>query len=694
MSETEKFVKTSCKICRRECGMIAHIKNGKIIALYGDPDHPVNKGALCSKAAASVQFEYDGNRLLYPLMRVGKRGEGRWRRISWDEALDYIAKKLKEIKEKYGPESIACHTGCECEEHVYLDRRFWDAAGWPNFFNGWGVCYAPQAVAQIYTFGVPLSEFTNAFDYWEKTNLFIIWDAKLPEGQPSYMGAVPRRILDGAKCIVIDPQLTPLATRATMWVQIRPNTDLALALAMINVIINEELYDKEFVEKWTTGFEKLKEHVSKYTPEWAEKITDVPAETIRTIAREYAQNKPSYICYGWCCHHTQYFQFARAYSILIALTGNVDIRGGHILGWPRSPMIDDGFLAFDPRLGLRDKRKIPEVAKEFPAVYEALKNFTALAHGLMKMLRQGKVKALFVDAMNMPLRTPTYNRFVKDIESVELLVVFDVYLGEVEGKIAKYADIVLPAKTFLERDCLSIQLWHKYGIIHVRQKVVDAPGECKSNFEFYTMLAKKMGLGEYFPWKNEEELFDWLLEPTGVKFERLKKEGYVQVGEPISEKTYEKEGFPTPSKKVELYSSILEKMGVDPLPTWHDELMLKQDEKYPYIHTSYTPARQHSWTNWKAVRDLEEVLEQDHAYIPERIALEKGIKTGDLVYVETKHGVATYKAVVKKYIHPETIIVSRGNPEQAKIIDILDPIDPISSFMAERGIPCNVRRVQ
>jgi anaerobic selenocysteine-containing dehydrogenase len=668
--------------------MIAHVRNGKIVALYGDSQHPLNKGALCAKGSSALQFEYDGDRILYPLIRVGERGEGKWRRVSWEEALDYVAKRLKEIERKYGPESIACHTGCECEESVYLDRRFWDAAGWPNFFNGWGLCYASQCVAQIYTFGSPLMEHTDTSDYWDKTKLFIIWDAKIPEGQPAYIGAVPRRILDGAKCIVIDPQLTPIATRADVWVPIRPNTDLAFALAMINTIINEELYDKKFVEKWTVGFDKLKEHVQKYTPEWAEKITDVPAETIKEVARMYATNKPAYICYGWCCHHTQYFQFARAYCTLMAITGNVEIYGGHMLSRVRSPVIDDGTLTFDSRLGLHNMRKIPEVAKQFPVLYEPFKTFTALAHGLMSLLRQGKIKALFVDAMNMPYRTPTYDKYIRAIDNVDFIVVFDVYMSEV----AKYADVVLPSKTFLERDCPSLNLWHKHGILYMRQKTLDPPGECKSNIELFTLLAKKMGLDNRFPWKDEEELFNWLLEPAGVKFENLKNEGYVQVQERYPEKLYEKKGFATPSKKIEIYCSILEQMGADPLPTWHEELLIKPDEKYPYILSSYTPVRQHSWSLWKAVRDLEEILEQDHAYIPEEIAKEKGIKTGDSVLIETKHGTARYKAVVRKYMHPKTILVSRGNFEQAKIIDVHEPIDPVTSFIAERGITCNIRR--
>jgi anaerobic selenocysteine-containing dehydrogenase len=372
----------------------------------------------------------------------------------------------------------------------------------------------------------------------------------------------------------------------------------------------------------------------------------------------------------------------------MAITGNIERYGGHMLSRVRSPKIDDGTLTFDLRLGLHQIRKELPVGKEFPALYEPFKRFTGLVNPLMKLLREGRIKALLIDAMNMPFRTPTYDKYLKAIKNIELIVVHDVYMSEA----AKFADVVLPAKTFLERNCPSIMLWSKYGIIGVRQKVVEAPGECKSNIELFTALARKMGLEKYFSWKSEEELIDWILEPVGVKFEELKSKGYVKAGEPLSERIYEKEGFPTISNKVELYSSILEKIGVDPMPTWHDELLLKPNEKYPYILSSYTPVRQHSWSLWKAVTDLENILEQDHAYLSKKIATEKGIKNGDWILIETKHGVARYKAIVKEYMHPETVLVSRGNHEEAKIIDVLDPIDPVSSFIAERGIPCNVRR--
>jgi anaerobic selenocysteine-containing dehydrogenase len=671
--------------------MIAHVRNGKIVALYGDPEDILYRGVLCSKGSSALQFEYDGERILYPLIRVGARGEGKLRRVTWDEALDYIAKKLKEIEQKYGRETILYHTGCEGEPDMMLGRRFFDAAGWPHWAHGGSVCYFTSAMAQVATFGAGNIDFpAGSFDDFENTKLFLIWGFKV-KGLGLHP-SVSHFIAKGAKCIVIDPRFSDIASKADMWVQIRPNTDLAFALAMINVIVNEGLYDKEFVENWTVGFDKLKEHVQKYTPEWAEKITDVPAKTIREVARMYATNKPAYIGFTVSCHHTQHFQFVRALCILMAITGNIDRKGGQILGhpWPGQIGYYTGKEQYSTTLGIPDIRPKSELGKECPPfAYHTFAESGGLPlPAWMKALREGKFKAVICEGINMVIRDPNYYKIIEAIKNLEFFVVFDVYMN----KTAKYADVVLPAATFLERDEIDLQRYYKHGIIRLRRKVVDPPGECKSSFDFWTALARKMDLEKYLPWKDVGELIDWMVKPQGTSYKELLEKGEVRVHPPIPEKAYEKEGFPTPSKKVELYSSLLEMMGVDPLPTWHDKLWEQPTKEYPLILSSYTPTRQHSWTLWPAVLKLEEVLEENRAYLHSSVAAEIGIRDEDWIIIETRHGSAKYRAKVTEFIHPKSVIVSRGEHEQAKIIDLLDPIDPVTTLPAERGIPCRVRR--
>ncbi len=687
--EKERFVKTTCKICRKECGMIAHVKDGRIKSLLGDPDDLLNKGALCAKGAAALEFEYDANRLMYPMKRTGRRGEGKWERITWEEGLKYTAGRLKDIREKYGPGAISVHAGCEADNSFNLDRRFCDAAEFPDFSSGWGVCYGAQAAAFGYTFGT-LTEIVDRFDVYKNSKLFIFWNSKVPHSSPAWLGVPDAMFSNKVKTIVIDPMFTPIASKADMWVPIRINSDLALALAMIQVIIKEELYDKEFVQEWTVGFDELRSHVGKYTPVWAEESTDVPARKIEEIARIYANSKPATLCFNLSCHHTQYFQFARAFSILMAITGNIDREGGARVLRPRKPIIDRGMHSFaDTRLGLHGKRPPITVGSEFPATYNVFKKVMILDSPWQeRFLYKGRIKAIICDAINLLIRKPNYHKTLESIKGLELLVVYDVYMSET----AKYADIIFPSTTFLERDGISLRDWHKGGRIRARQKVVEPPGECRSNFDFFKGLAEEMGIGNYFSWKDVRQMIDYILEPTGRTFDELQRVGFIELGEPLEEKAYEKHGFPTPSGKVELYSAQLEKMGVSPLPVWRDELFFKPNSEFPLILSSFTPARQHSWTLWPSVLELEEVLEEDCAYVHQDVAKEIGIREKDWIRITTMHGNARYKAKVTEFIHPDSVIVSRGLPQQAKLIDLCDPIDPDSAFMAERGMLCRISK--
>ncbi|MGD9143353.1 MAG: molybdopterin-dependent oxidoreductase, partial [Dehalococcoidia bacterium] len=281
----EQVINTFCSLCgpAMGCGIKCYVNNGRLVKIEGMEESPVNRGKLCPKAYASVQWVYSPQRLKYPLKRIGKKGEGKFERISWDEALDIIADKLKEQKEKYGPESLAILSP-QARTYKQYFIRFLTAHGSPNYCHS-GICAIQRAFGFAYTLGSPMigSDFDN-------TDLIIIWGAN-PVYASTSMGTL-KRILDakdrGARLIVIKPEMQPDAAKADVWVPIRPGTDAALALAMIHVIINENLYDAEFVSRWCYGFDKLVPHVQKYTPEWAEPITGLPAEQIKEIARSYA----------------------------------------------------------------------------------------------------------------------------------------------------------------------------------------------------------------------------------------------------------------------------------------------------------------------------------------------------------------------------------------------------------------------
>ena len=274
----ERMIPTFCSLCGPSmgCGINCYVRDGRLVRIEGMKESPINRGKLCPKAYASVQWLYSPQRLKYPLKRVGKKGEGKFERISWDEALDIIAAKLREQKEKYGPESLAILSP-QARTYKSYFIRFLTAHGSPNYCHS-GICAIQRAFSFAYTLGAPML----GSDY-EHTDLIIIWGAN-PVYSGTPMGTL-KRILDardrGARLIVIKPEMQPDASKADMWVPIRPGTDAALALAMLNVIINENLYDAEFVSRWCYGFDKLVPHVQKYTPEWAEPITGLPADRIK-----------------------------------------------------------------------------------------------------------------------------------------------------------------------------------------------------------------------------------------------------------------------------------------------------------------------------------------------------------------------------------------------------------------------------
>ena len=316
---------TGCALCYHSCGMEVTVENGRATAVRGQESHPLNKGRLCPKGQAAIEHLYHPDRLKYPLKKVG----GAWTRISWDQAFSEIAEKLSALKSEYGASVVAffCGSiGVENLEMASLTHRFKAALGSPNFFSVESICYRMRIRARQITFGkYPVEEMDS--------NLYLLWGHNPSASDFPLALAMEENMKKGARVIVIDPRRLPIADRAEMYLAIRPGTDGALALALMNVIINENLYDREFVEKWTYGFERLVPHVRQYTPEWAEKITSVKAADIRVLARRFATTKGASIFHGTCTQDqcANGSQTDRAMAILQVLTGNINVPGGWVV---------------------------------------------------------------------------------------------------------------------------------------------------------------------------------------------------------------------------------------------------------------------------------------------------------------------------------------------------------------------------
>ena len=687
----DRVVKTACHMCYASCGLNVYIKGGKIVKVDGMVEHPINKGEICITAEQALDYVYSEERLKYPMKKEG----GEWKRISWDEALDTIATKLRESKEKYGDTSLAVFAGdptaMQGASAALLAWRFCDIYGTPNRCSVESICHIIRSKAQLFTLG----KTTNP-DV-EEAKCIILWGHNPHASLPPEVRRIENAIKNGAKLIVIDPRRIPFAKGADIHAQPRPGTDAALALAMVNTIIVEGLYDKEFVEKWTIGFDKLAEHVKKYSAEEVERITWVPAGTIKEMARTYAKTKPACIAQGTNSLDQQAsgFQNTRVIAALEAITGNIDVRGGSI--------------RVSGKLRLKHVRLSEKVqslkligAEEYPITY---KMGDRIFGGMQCMewpdiLLTGKpyqITTMIVAGANPAVVWPNSNKVRQALEKLDFLVVMDIFMTAT----AEMADIVLPATTFFERTDISAMggeiLNAPYVIL--RKPVIEPLWESWPDWKFWFELAKRMGYGQYFPWEDIEEALDYFLEPMGLTIRQLKEEspsgvtfGALEYGE------FERKGFNTPSGKIELYSQALKDLGYDPLPEYleNPESPISTPElarEYPLILTTGARELEYWHSQHRNLPELRRRVPEALGEIHPNTAEKYGIRDGDMMVIETKRGGIEIKAKVTEDILPNVVNVPHGwSQANVNILTDNTPADPISGYPVLKGLLCRVMR--
>lgn len=653
MSENnqDRIVKTYCRNCHGGCGVLVHVRDGGITRVEGNPDFPTNHGTMCAKGLASTQLVYHPNRLKHPLKRVGRKGEGKWQRISWDEALDTIASKLKQVKTEYGAESIALGygTGRNYEGFLY---RFANLLGTPNVLTAGHMCYGPRIAATYITCGkLPIC------DYAQNPACVMVWGNNVLWTNPDeYVGEnLSTTLSKGAKLIVVDPRLTYLAGRADIWLQLRPGTDTALALGMANVIINEELYDKEFVENYAYGWDRFVERVREYPLDRVEQTTWVPAEKIRKAARLYAQTKPACIQWGVAIEQTiNCIDNNRILLDLMAITGNLDIPGGNVFFVPAPSRLISEYAMH---------RELPreQAAKRLGgATYKLANSIAVLTPKVVwDAILTGKpypIKALLLHGTNPVITRANAREVYQALNQVEFMSVADFFLTPT----AELADIVLPAATWLEFDDIGDYLF-RHGYIFARQKVVEIE-ECWSDHKMFNELGKRMGQEKYWADDPEGDL-DYILEPTGLTWQQFKEKGYLR--SEMRYRKHEEKGFSTPTRKFELYSTAMEKWGYDPLPQYREipESPISRPEmtvKYPYI--LITGARQPVFfhSELRMVPWLREIHPDPVVEMHPETAKKQGIKDGDWVYIESPRGKIQQKAKLTTGIDPRVVAAEHG----------------------------------
>lgn len=675
-----EIIKSICGMCAGECGIDVHVKDGKVINITGMPEHYA-KNLICEKGRAAVERNYLPDRLTHPLKKVN----GKFERISWDEALDFIAIKLTGVKEKYGPWALATHTGMVLRGIMETQKRFCSAFGSPNYCTNAYLCHGSRVAAQELTVGYHMPP------NFKGTKCTLLWGHNpINSGALAWehMKLMQKR---GAKLIVVDPRRTTTAKAADIYAQIRPGTDGALGMSMIDVIISEELYDKEFVRDWTYGFDKLAARAEGYSPEKVEEITWISAETIRQMARMYATNKPACTFAGTIVEHNpNSFQGERVIAALATICGNIDTPGSNKYDpkWPFKEM-----TVFDNCRGVR-----PLGAWEYPAFHNYYSDLHE-AHfcNVVDAMLTGKpypIKALILQGINSAITHPNTNRFKEAVKKLDLLVDMDMWMTET----AELSDIVLPAATFLEKKELRCHL--AMPLVTLCNKAVEPPGECWPDYKFWRELAKRVGLERYFPWEDEEDEFRVLLEPTGITLEQLKENpGGVWLFKK-RDRNYLQEGFKTPSGKVELYSQRLAFWGLDPLPGYFEPPttpVSRPDlaKEYPLILTTGARIRYFMHSQYRNIPSLRKRYPGPLIEINTATAEQLGIGKGDVVEVTTPIGSIRLKADVTPDIHPQVVQISHGWGGEANVNILLDDQkrDPFSGYAEQNAALCRVDKI-
>ncbi|HXF88206.1 MAG TPA: molybdopterin-dependent oxidoreductase [Xanthobacteraceae bacterium] len=700
-AEDTTILKSVCRSCHGGCGVLLHVRNGRLVKVEGDRASPLNHGRLCPIGTSTLDLVYHPKRLHHPMRRLGARGSGRWERITWDQALDEISARLLAIRKEFGPEAIALGTGTG-RHHIRWVSRFGHALGTPNWCEpGFAQCFHPRVNTCILTFGdYPVCDYTGEIP----PRCILFWGHNPinsgPDGETRFN--VHEALAHNPRIIVVDPRQTELAKKAEIWLQVRPGADDALALSMLHVLIAEHLYEADFVNRWTHGFEALAERVKPYSPEWAEPITWVGADKIRAAARLFAQTKPAMLEWGCAIEHTpKCIQTVRAVSMLPALTANIDVPGAWVFGMHgigRFPSLIEKLApeANAKRLGADRFKLLCGEGADLPAAHIPT---------LLQAMREGKpypIKAFLIFGNNTLVTYAGSARVREALLNLDFIVCADLFMTPT----AELADIVLPAAAWPELDQLAGLPTIAANVVLAQQKAVQI-GECKSDEEIFVELARRMKLDACT--EPVKEVLNAQLKAGGLNmtFDELKQCGFVKV--PFRYRKFEDGGFKTPTGKIELYATRFQQLGYDPLPSYREppESPLATPEvakDFPLVLTTGGRISQFFNSEHRQIENLRKARRFPQAEIHPETAALYGIAHGEWMWIETRRGRIRQKAKVTTGIDPRVINVEHGwwYPEQPGpeygvwtsnanlLTDSQPPYDPAMGTYQLRALLCRV----
>lgn len=688
----EQRKRAICRWCHAQCRVAVHSANGRLVKIEEDPTDPrvdliLPRTRACPRLAAAKEYIYHPHRVRFPLKRMGERGDNKWERITWEQAVDEIADKLKLIRSNYGPESLMTTAGTG-RTTMWAAPRFQNLFGSPNYAGQGAICYGPALAPAAAMIGWTLRHRTSLVIEFGKegkpvSKCALLIGIGLSQAVPRLWKSVRDAKRLGTKIIVVDPRRTQTAELADICLQLRPGTDAALLMAMINVVIKEELYDKEFVRKWCYGFDKVAERAKEYPLQKAAEITWVPAEKIQEAARIYARERPGVSVHGMGLEHMENSQEAiQARLILSAIVGNIDVEGGDYITGPAA-RLGEHDLRLDNMLSPKQKRKQIGANRfkllAFPGrdmIWEYNEKLwgrksTLLVQAnfplVLNAIITGKpypVRAGITIGSN-PMLTQANTKLVyKALKSLDLYAVKDFWLTPS----AQLADYVLPTACWLERPQLEPVMADNriIGGEAALPAVVSGEWEYWTDYEFFRGLGIRLGQEKYWPWRTLEEVCDYLLKPFGMTLREFmdKKDG---IDFPPNEyKKYEKMGgFATPTGKVELYSTILGKLGYDPLPHYEEPkessistpeltkeyplMLITGGRFWPYFHSEH-----------RQIESIRKRRPEPRVQIHPETAKGLGIENGDWVWIETLRGRIRQRCLYFDGIYPQVVHGEHG----------------------------------
>uniref|UniRef100_B8DLQ6 Nitrate reductase n=1 Tax=Nitratidesulfovibrio vulgaris (strain DSM 19637 / Miyazaki F) TaxID=883 RepID=B8DLQ6_NITV9 len=659
-----RVVRTACRGCHGVCQVLVHLDDaGNPVRVTGDPDSPTSRGYICPKGAAGPQFVAHPDRVRRPLLRTGPRGAGQWKEIGWEAALTLMASTFDRVRSESGPEYIALCQGTG-RPYTEFTGRFIHALGSPNFVSPGHNCFLPRVIASSITVGwMPVADVYGHGGAMPRCMLVFGCNAMEAGAADGTCGAMMRRALRGAEQVIVaDPRRTSAARAATQHLQLRPGTECALALALLHVIIGEGLHDADFVARHCIGFAELAGHVRAFSPEWAAPVTRVPAQDIRAAARALATVKPASLLWGnGIDTSVNAFQTGRALLLLMAVTGNLDVPGGMVHWVPppdircKSPLENKKVLGMHLLSPDRKARMIGAGRFPFGPGCHQPSFWQACVDG-----EPYRPRAVWLVGTN-PMLTATRGDVVEAAlrDHVEFSVVSDLFLTPT----AQLADLVLPAAHWLEQD--DVVYFHKLWCVLARRRLARGPhsGEARDDRAVILDLAHRLGLDEAFPWPDWDAYLAWLLEPSGMDFRAFTEKGLV-LG-PMRYRKHETDGFPTPSGKVELVSSVMAGAGRPPLPVYVEPPLSPVSTPevaaaYPFILMSGCKVLPFFHSEGRQIDTLRRLRPEPRVAVHPDALARLGLADGDAVRVVSPYGQAHFVAAADDGLPPDVVQADHG----------------------------------